>query len=29
MGPVGRVVTTIVLLLLFPWWALFLPMQGI
>jgi hypothetical protein len=29
MGPVGRVVTTIALLLLAPWWALALPMRSI
>jgi hypothetical protein len=29
MGPVGRVVTTIALLVIFPWWALALPMRSI
>jgi len=29
MGPLGRVAATIVLLLLFPWWALILPMRSI
>jgi hypothetical protein len=29
MGPVGRVVTTIALLLVFPWWAIILPVVSI
>src|SRR5919106_2857787 len=29
MGPVGRVVTTIALLMIFPWWAIFLPLVSI
>ena len=29
MGPVGRIVLTIVLLLLFPWWAMVLPLRGV
>jgi hypothetical protein len=29
MGPVGRVAITIVLLLLFPWWAILLPLRGV
>jgi hypothetical protein len=29
MGPVGRVVTTIALILIFPWWAVVLPVVGV
>ncbi len=29
MGPVGRIATTILLLVLFPWWAVFLPMRSV
>jgi hypothetical protein len=29
MGPVGRVVVTILLLLIFPWWAILLPLRGV
>jgi hypothetical protein len=29
MGPVGRVVTTIALLLIFPWWAICLPLVSV
>jgi hypothetical protein len=29
MGPVGRIVTTAVLFLLLPWWALALPLRSV
>jgi hypothetical protein len=29
MGPVGRVVTTVALLVIFPWWAIVLPLVSI
>ena len=29
MGPVGRVFTTIALLLIFPWWAIVLPLVSV
>jgi len=29
MGPIGRVVVTILLLLIFPWWAILLPLRGV
>lgn len=29
MGPVGRIATTILLLVLFPRWAVFLPMRSV
>jgi hypothetical protein len=29
MGPVGRVVSTIAMLLILPWWAISLPLVGI
>jgi hypothetical protein len=29
MGPVGRIAVTVALLLIFPWWAIFLPLRSI
>jgi hypothetical protein len=29
MGPIGRIVVTILLFLIFPWWAILLPLRGV